>query len=126
MLPTRLSSFALMLASMAAFSSGPFRFLKSLSARYFSFSSLGVPTSPAVNAGERQYYEKHLERMAKYENLYLDLSGTGLFRYGMLAYGAKKVGAERFLFGTNSNTPLSAVLKGFDSLWILPGVGGPV
>lgn len=58
-------------------------------------------TFVAAHPGERQYYEKHLERMAKYENLYLDLSGTGLFRYGMLAYGVKKVGADRFLFGTD-------------------------
>lgn len=58
-------------------------------------------TFVAAHPGERPYYEKHLERMGKYGNLYLDLSGTGLFRYGMLAYGVKKAGAERFLFGTD-------------------------
>lgn len=55
----------------------------------------------AAHPGEREYYEHHLERMKKYPNLYLDLSGTGLFRYGMLAYGVHKIGAERFLFGTD-------------------------
>lgn len=55
----------------------------------------------AAHPGEREFYEKHLERMKKYPNLYLDISGTGLFRYGMLSYGVHKVGAERFLFGTD-------------------------
>lgn len=55
----------------------------------------------AAHPGERELYEKHLERMKKYPNLYLDISGTGLFRYGMLSYGVQKVGAERFLFGTD-------------------------
>ena len=58
-------------------------------------------TFVAAHPGEREFYEKHLERMKKYPNLYLDLSGTGLFRYGMLSYGVHKVGAERFLFGTD-------------------------
>ncbi|MCM1027343.1 MAG: amidohydrolase [Roseburia sp.] len=55
----------------------------------------------AAHPGERQDYDRHLERMMKHENLYLDLSGTGLFRYGMLAYGVRRVGADRFLFGTD-------------------------
>ena len=55
----------------------------------------------AAHPGERETYEIHLERMKKYDNLYLDLSGTGLFRYGMLAYGVNAVGSERFLFGTD-------------------------
>ena len=56
-----------------------------------------VPAHP----GEREYYEKHLDRMKRYSNVYLDLSGTGLFRYGMLREGIRQVGAERFLFGTD-------------------------
>lgn len=58
-------------------------------------------TFVAAHPGEREFYEKHLERMKKYPNLYLDLSGTGIFRYGMLSYGVRKIGAERFLFGTD-------------------------
>lgn len=58
-------------------------------------------TFVAAHPGEKQGYIKHLERMEKYENAYLDLSGTGMFRYGMLRYGINKVGAERFLFGTD-------------------------
>ena len=56
-----------------------------------------VPAHP----GEKEIYTKHLEQMKKYPNVYLDLSGTGLFRYGMLREGIRQVGAERFLFGTD-------------------------
>ena len=45
--------------------------------------------------------EQHLERMRRYDNLYLDLSGTGLARLGILAYSVRRLGAERFLFGTD-------------------------
>ncbi len=39
--------------------------------------------------------------MEKYPNLYQDLSGTGLFRWGMLQYGIRRTGADRFLFGSD-------------------------
>ena len=54
-----------------------------------------------AHPGEKATYMAHLERMEKYPNAYLDLSGTGLFRYAMLAHGVNRVGAERFLFGTD-------------------------
>lgn len=37
----------------------------------------------------------------KYPNIYLDLSGSGLFRWGMLRKGIDMLGAERILFGTD-------------------------
>ena len=37
----------------------------------------------------------------KYPNIYLDLSGSGLFRWGMLRKGIDMIGAERILFGTD-------------------------
>ncbi len=37
----------------------------------------------------------------KYSNLYFDLSGRGLFRWGMLKKGIEMIGAERILFGTD-------------------------
>ena len=37
----------------------------------------------------------------KHPNAYLDLSGSGVFRYGMLAYGIKTAGKHKFLFGTD-------------------------
>ena len=49
-LPTRdcLASLARIFSEMAFCSASPLRSANSLSARYFSFSSLGVPTRPLV------------------------------------------------------------------------------
>ena len=58
-------------------------------------------TFVAAHPGQRPDYLRQIERLKRFPNLSLDLSGTGLFRYGMLAYGVKQVGAERFLFGTD-------------------------
>ena len=58
-------------------------------------------TFVAAHPGQREDFLKHLERLKKYENAYLDLSGTGLFRYGMLRHGIETVGASKFLFGTD-------------------------
>lgn len=58
-------------------------------------------TFVAAHPGQRADYEKQLERLKKYDNLYLDVSGTGLFRYGMLYKGVNEVGSERFIFGTD-------------------------
>ena len=58
-------------------------------------------TFVAAHPNDRKKYLLHLERLKKYPNAYLDLSGTGLFRYGMLKHGVDMVGAEKFLFGTD-------------------------
>ena len=58
-------------------------------------------TFVAAHPGEREYFLKHLQRLEKYENAYVDLSGTGLFRYGLVREGIRRAGAERFLFGTD-------------------------
>ncbi len=58
-------------------------------------------TFVAAHPGAKDKYTRHIQRLARFENAYLDLSGTGLFRYGMLAYGVKHVGADRLLFGTD-------------------------
>lgn len=55
----------------------------------------------AAHPGDRKLVPGHVENLNKYENLYLDLSGTGLFRFGMLKYLVKSVGAEKILFGTD-------------------------
>lgn len=55
----------------------------------------------AAHPNDKKMYLRHIERMKKYENYYLDLSGTGIFRYGLINYGIKEVGSERFLFGTD-------------------------
>ncbi|MBQ6238829.1 MAG: amidohydrolase [Firmicutes bacterium] len=46
-------------------------------------------------------YMENLARLERHPNVNLDLSGTGMFRYGMLRHGVKKLGSERFLFGTD-------------------------
>lgn len=55
----------------------------------------------AAHPGEYSTYIRHLKRMKMSENYYLDLSGTGLFRHGMLRHGIDELGPERFLFGTD-------------------------
>jgi hypothetical protein len=46
-------------------------------------------------------YDRHIKRMQMYDNCYIDISGTGLFRWGMLKTLVDKVGSERILFGTD-------------------------
>lgn len=58
-------------------------------------------TFVAAHPGDRGRVHEHVEILKKYPNLCLDLSGTGLFRFGMLKYLVEKVGAERLLFGTD-------------------------
>lgn len=53
------------------------------------------PTSGLDSAKERFVFLK------KYPNAYLDLSGSGVFRYGVLASGIKTAGKHKFLFGTD-------------------------
>lgn len=55
----------------------------------------------AAHPGERPAVLRHIERMKKYDNVYLDISGTGIFRWNMLRYLVDTVGSERILFGTD-------------------------
>ena len=54
-----------------------------------------------AHPGEQKTLFWHIEQMKKNENVYLDLSGTGLFRFGMLSKLISEVGAERILFGSD-------------------------
>ena len=54
-----------------------------------------------AHPGDLPRVKAHVEVMRRCENVYLDLSGTGLFRYGMLKHLVDSVGAERILFGTD-------------------------
>ena len=58
-------------------------------------------TFVAAHPNQKDEFLKHIERMKKYENAYLDISGTGLFRYGMLKHGVEQVGDDRILFATD-------------------------
>ena len=55
----------------------------------------------AAHPGERASVENHINRMRKYENAYLDISGTGILRLGMLEHLVDCVGTDRILFGTD-------------------------
>ena len=54
-----------------------------------------------AHPGEAPEVRQHIELMKRQENAYIDLSGTGLFRYGVLKKLCSEVGAERVLFGTD-------------------------
>ncbi len=55
----------------------------------------------AAHPDEYSIYAQHIELLKKYDNYYLDLSGSGIFRFGMLRYGIDQVGAHKFLYGTD-------------------------
>ena len=55
----------------------------------------------AAHPGEKQRFLRHVARAKMSKNYYLDLSGTGLFRYGVLYHAVKEMGADHVLFGTD-------------------------
>ena len=55
----------------------------------------------AAHPGEYRELMQHIERMKQNENYFLDLSGTGMFRYGMLRRIIDTVGVDRILFGSD-------------------------
>ncbi len=58
-------------------------------------------TFVAAHPGEMDSFEHHMNRMKMSDNYYLDVSGTGLFRHGMLRHGIELFGAERFILGSD-------------------------
>ncbi len=58
----------------------------------------------AAHPGEYHSFLRHVERMKFSENYYLDLSGYGIFRYGMLRHAIDAFGADRILFGSDYPT----------------------
>ena len=66
----------------------------------------------AAHPGEYAAYMRQLERFKMSENFYLDLSGTGLFRFGMLRRGIDTVGSHRFIFGSDFPTCNPAMFIG--------------
>ncbi|MCR4780749.1 MAG: amidohydrolase [Ruminiclostridium sp.] len=55
----------------------------------------------AAHPNERELFLLHLERLRRFDNFYLDLSGTGIFRYGLITYGVNRAGSEKFIFGSD-------------------------
>ena len=65
-----------------------------------------VKTFPRLNVvlahpGDGGAYPKRIALVKKYSNLHLDISGTGLFRWGMLRNAVDELGAEKVLFGSD-------------------------
>ncbi|MBQ8322688.1 MAG: amidohydrolase [Clostridia bacterium] len=58
-------------------------------------------TLVAAHPGEKSAFLRHLKRMETSENYYLDTSGTGVFRHGVLRRGIDEFGAERFIYGSD-------------------------
>lgn len=54
-----------------------------------------------AHPGDAESFLERAELISRYKNLFLDISGTGLFRWGMLKYCIKTFGAEKILFGTD-------------------------
>lgn len=61
-------------------------------------------TFVAAHPGEYNAFMRHMERMKLSDNYYLDLSGYGIFRHGMLRHAIDEFGADRFLFGSDYPT----------------------
>lgn len=73
----------------------------------------------AAHPGEFDKLMRHIERMKMSENYYIDISGTGLFRYGMLKRVVETIGADRVLFGSDFPTCTPSMFLGgvlFDNL----------
>ena len=66
----------------------------------------------AAHPGEYDDFVRHMQRMHLSENYYLDISGYGVFRYGMLRHAIDECGAERLLFGSDYPTCSPAMYIG--------------
>ena len=54
-----------------------------------------------AHPGERSRVYEFIKIIKKTDNVYLDLSGGGLHRYGMVKYLVDEVGSERAIFGSD-------------------------
>ncbi len=54
-----------------------------------------------AHPGEKERVLGHIDIMKKLDNVFLDISGTGILRYGVIKKLVTQVGAERILFGTD-------------------------
>jgi len=69
-------------------------------------------TVVAAHPGEKPSFDRHIERMKAYENYFLDLSGTGLFRHASVRNAIDKAGKERIIFGSDYPTCNPAMFIG--------------
>jgi len=54
-----------------------------------------------AHPGDGDNFMRRIELVAKYPNLYLDISGTGIDRYGMLRHAVDKAGKDKMLLGSD-------------------------
>lgn len=66
----------------------------------------------AAHPGEYREFMRHIERAKWSDNYYIDLSGTGVFRYGMLRRAIDEMGADHVLFGSDFPTCNPAMFLG--------------
>ena len=66
----------------------------------------------SAHPGEYHDFMRHVEWMKKCDNFYLDISGYGVFRHGMLRTGIDMCGVERFVFGSDYPTCSPAMYIG--------------
>ena len=66
----------------------------------------------AAHPGEYGAFMRHIERMKFSENYYLDISGYGIFRYGMLRKAIDAFGIDRIIFGSDYPTCNTAMYIG--------------
>lgn len=66
----------------------------------------------AAHPNEYPTLVRHFERMKYSDNYYLDISGLGIHRYGMLRRAIDTMGADRILFGTDYPTCNPAIYIG--------------
>ncbi len=66
----------------------------------------------AAHPGEYGEFMRHMKRAEMSENYYIDLSGYGVFRYGMLRHAVDCMGADRVLFGSDFPTCNPAMYLG--------------
>lgn len=67
---------------------------------------LAIKTFPNISfvgahPNQKELLNTHIKLLKKYDNYYLDLSGTGLLRYGMLKFLVTKTSSTKILFGTD-------------------------
>lgn len=57
-----------------------------------------------AHPGEYEHLMRHIARMKKSENCFLDVSGTGIFRHGAVRRLIDSVGCDRILYGSDFPT----------------------
>ena len=74
-----------------------------------NFPKLSVVLAHPGDVGSAK---ERIRFLSEYPNGYLDISGTGIFRYGMLRHALDVMGSDRVLFGTDFPTCAPGVYEG--------------